>query len=117
MTLSLKRSDEEAVKNERVVVSLLFKMAHMTLFFLNKFINGQEKGNIAVVRKWSNRKFAKRKQNTNAIQILLFCMIIDDWKGGSLCFPNKAIFMEFCTKYDKNATVTNLFINSVVRSS
>lgn len=44
-------------------------------------------------------------------------MIIDDWKGGSLCFPNKAIFMEFCTKYDKNATVTNLFINSVVRSS
>ena len=72
MTLSLKRSDEEAVKNERVV-SLLFKMAHMTLFFLNKFINGQEKGKIAVVRKWSNRKFAKRKQNKNAVQILLFC--------------------------------------------
>lgn len=56
MTLSLKRSDEEAVKNERVVVSLLFKMAHMTLFFLNRFINGQEKGKIAIVRKWSNRK-------------------------------------------------------------
>ena len=117
MTLSLKRSDEEAVRNERVVVSLLLKMAHMTLFFLNKFRNDHEKDKIAVVRKWSNQKISKRKQNTNAIQILLFCMIIDDWKGGSLCFPNKAIFMEFCTKYDKNATVTNLFINSVVRSS
>ena len=45
----------------------------MTLFFLNKFINGQEKGKIAVVRKWSNPKFAKRKQNKNAVQILLFC--------------------------------------------